>query len=136
MGEIRIRCRLWGSPKAGKRSRGTKEPRNGARTVDALVDTDAVEVLLPRDLVHALGLSVFGRARVTLADERRASMPVAGPLWLSAFGRAMITDCLVGPVSGEPLVGQLVPERLDLVLDPRQHAVAPRVRSGPVLKLK
>jgi hypothetical protein len=44
----------------------------------------AVNVLLPQDMVEALGL-------VTLADDRNVEMPFAGPLVFTAVGRTMIT---------------------------------------------
>jgi hypothetical protein len=50
----------------------------------------------------------------------------------------MDTDCLVGPPRSEPLLGQLILERLDLVLDPAKQTVSPRPESPflPSLKLK
>lgn len=125
VGEVRLRAEV--SNADGRRGR--------AVAIDALVDTGAVETLLPRDLVRVLGLRSLGKMPV-LADERRAVLPVAGPVLLGAFGRRMVRDCLVGPAGCEPLVGQIVLERLDLVLDPRRRSVRPRSAGGPVLKMK
>ena len=50
----------------------------------------------------------------------------------------MDTDCLVGPPRCEPVLGQLVLERLDLIADPVKRVVSQRPESPflPSLKLK
>ncbi len=107
-------------------------------TVDALIDTGAVMVLLPQDFVESLGLKKNGKAIVSLANEERIELDVATGLGISIAGRHWVTDCLVGPPQCEALIGQLVLERLDLVLDPLRHQVTPRPESPylPSLKLK
>lgn len=107
-------------------------------SVEALVDTGAVMALLPQDLVERLGLPTKGSIIVTLANEQRVELPRARHLSLAIGDREMDTDCLVGPPQCEPLVGQLVLERLDLIVDPLQRTVTPRPESQflPSLKLK
>jgi hypothetical protein len=65
-------------------------------------------------------------------------MPIAGPLVLTTLGRTMNTDCLVGPPRCEPLLGQVVLERLDLIVDSakRQLTVRPESPFLPSLKAK
>jgi len=106
--------------------------------LDALVDTGAVMVLVPQDVVEALGLPLDGNIIVTLANEDRVELPRARLLSLTLSGRQMDTDCLVGPPQCEALVGQLVLERLDLIIDPVRRVVSPRPESPflPSLKLK
>jgi clan AA aspartic protease len=106
--------------------------------VDALVDTGAVMMLLPQDAVETLGLPLDGKIIVTLADDSRVELPRARLLSVSVAGRQMDTDCLVGPPRCEPLLGQLILERLDLVIDPVKQKVSPRPESPflPSLKLK
>ena len=43
--------------------------------------------------------------------------------------RQMDTDCFVGPPQCEPLVGQIVLERLDLIVDLSMRTIAPRPES-------
>jgi clan AA aspartic protease len=106
--------------------------------IDALVDTGAVMTLLPQDVVEALGLPVDGNITVTLANEQKIELPRARFLSLTIGDRQMDTDCLVGPPECEPLVGQLVLERLDLIVDPGKQTLSPRPESPfrPSLKLK
>ena len=106
--------------------------------LDALVDTGAVMTLLPQDVVDALGLPLDGTIIVTLANEEKIELPRARLLSLALGDRQMDTDCLVGPPGCEPLLGQLVLERLDLIIDPVKRVVSPRPESPflPSLKLK
>ena len=105
---------------------------------DVLVDTGAVLILLPQDMVEALGLTPMDKAVVTLANDQKVEMAPAGPLVLTALGRTMNTDCLVGPPRCEPRLGQVVLERLDLIVDPvkRQLTVRPESPFLPSLNAK
>ena len=106
--------------------------------LNAPVDTGAVMTLLPQDVVESLGLPLDGKIIVTLANEEKVELARARLLSLKLGDRQMDTDCLVGPPQCEPLLGQLVLERLDLVVDPVKRAVSPRPESPflPSLKLK
>ena len=139
VGEIRVKvrfendmdARLCGAGKLAK-----KRVRTAA--VEAVVDTGAVMLLLPQELVEKPGLEVFDKTIVALADERRVSMDRAGGLVVDIGGRKMVTDCLVGPPGCEPLIGQLIMESLDLIADPAKRTLTPRPESPlrPTLKMK
>ena len=49
-------------------------------TVDGIVDTGAVTLVLPQNVVERLGLQTQGTAVVTYADERREERPLALPV--------------------------------------------------------
>lgn len=104
----------------------------------ALVVTGAVLTLLPQDVVKHLRLRTIGTVIVRLADEQRKEMPKAGPVLIEISGRSGYFDCLVGPPNCEPLVGQLVLEELDLIVDSAQQRVTARPESPflPLLSLK
>jgi clan AA aspartic protease len=106
--------------------------------VDGLVDTGAVMLMLPRDVIDKLGISITGKAVVTLTNEERDEMDVAGPLSILIGDRKTHCDCLVGPILGEPLIGQLVLESLDLVVDSQRQLLLPHPESPayPSYKLK
>ncbi|MBI5245111.1 MAG: hypothetical protein HY922_15720 [Elusimicrobia bacterium] len=139
MGEIKVRVRLENHDdrvlfKAGR----IPEQDIRIQEVEAVVDTCAVLLMLPQDLVEVLGLESFGKVVVTLANEQKVEMERAGYLLLTVCGRKMPTDCLVGPPGCEPLVGQLILESLDLIPDPLKRTLTPRPESPylPTLKLK
>ncbi len=95
-------------------------------------------VLLPQDAVEALGVKILGKTIVTLANEEKIELSVSGQICLTIGDRKWTTDCLVGPPRCEPLIGQLVMERLDLIVDPLKQTITPRPESPflPCLKLK
>jgi clan AA aspartic protease len=139
VGEIRVKVRLKNDGDLFESRQGRLGDKGiRAAEIDALVDTGAVMMLLPRDLIERLGLDVFDRTTVTLADEQKIELDKAGTLAVTIAGRTMKTDCLVGPAGCEPLIGQLVLEALDLIPDPGKKTLAPRPESpdGPTLKMK
>ena len=107
-------------------------------TVEAIVDTGAVMLVLPQNVVERLGVGIRRTVIVSYADERKEERPVAGPLTIRIGNRFMSTDCVVGPPLSEPLVGQIVMEALDLVADCTNRTLGPRPESPdyPLLKLK
>ncbi len=139
MGEIRIKVELKNERDIFLYEEG--KIKNGEvrmLIIDAMVDTGAVMLLLPQDIVEVLGLKIMDRLIVTLANDEKIELNVAGTLSLSICNRKMKTDCLVGPPRCEALVGQIILERLDLVLDPLKGSITPRPESPylPSLKLK
>ena len=116
MGEVRATVLIENGGDAEMARRGILDPATVRRVdADMVVDTGAVVVLLPQDMVEALGVITMDKRIVTLADDRKVEMPIAGPLRLTIFRRSMTTDCLVGPPQCEPLLGQVV---LDRFVDP------------------
>ena len=109
-----------------------------SRDIDAVVDTGAVMMLLPQDLVEDLGLKITGRTLVLLANDARIELPCTGLVHLTIAGREWETDCLVGPPGCEPLIGQLIMARLDLIPDPVQRTLTVRPESPlrPTRKMK
>jgi clan AA aspartic protease len=89
--------------------------------LDALVDTGAVDLVLPEDIVQALGLPEVDRRTVRLADGSRRELSKVSGLLLEILGRRMGSDAYVVPVGSRALVGQLQLEDLDLVVDARSR---------------
>ena len=107
------------------------------RTVKAVVDTRAAMLVLPEDLVVDLGLRTQRAVTVSYADNRREERPVAEALSVCIGDRSMTTDCIVGPPESEPLIGQIVLERLDLIADCAAQTLTTRPESPdrPLLKI-
>ena len=137
MGEIRSNVKLENTVDRGVFDRGHGEARaiRGA-TVDGVVDTGAVTLVLPQNVVERLGLEQQGTAFVTYADERREERPLAGPVSVRIGDRTMIMNCVVGPPLSEVLIGQVVLDTLDLIADCTNRALTPRYPDYPLLKLK
>lgn len=106
-------------------------------TVKAVVDTGAAMLVLPEDLVVGLGLDTHRAVTVSYADNRREERPVAETVRVRIGDRTMTTDCIVGPPASEPLIGQIVLERLDLIADCATQTLTTRPESPdrPLLKI-
>jgi len=130
MGEIRVKALLQNESGRGRRRRAVE--------IDAVVDTGAVMTLLPQEVVEKLGLKLQGTTIVQLANDQKIELPCTRGFRLTIAGREMFTDCLVGPPGCEPLIGQLVMERLDLIADPGKRTLTVRPESPylPTLKMK
>jgi predicted aspartyl protease len=139
MGEVKVELELQNYEDRVLANRGLL-PESEVRRERArvLVDSRAVMLVLPQDLVEALGLPVLRRAIVTYADERREERDVAGVVTVRVAGRSVQTSCVVGPPGSEPLLGQLILEEADLLVDAANGRLVPRPESPylPMLKLK
>lgn len=107
-------------------------------TMNGIVDTGAVMLMLPQDIVERLGLHILRTAIVTYADERKEERHVAGTVTIQIGDRSMNSDCIVGPPLCEPLIGQIIMEELDLIADCKNKTLTPRPESPiyPSLKMK
>ena len=139
MGGIVASVELENTTDRGIASQGLRDESTVRRTtVEGVVDTGAVMLVLPENVVTRLGLRTQREVIVTYADERKETRPVAGPVTVHIGNRFMIAECVVGPPLSEPLIGQIVLEALDLVADCTNRTVGPRPESpdSPLLKLK
>lgn len=139
MGEVVVDVELENSVDRAVFLRGHGEASDiRSSTVEAIVDTGAVMLVLPQNVVERLGVNILRTVVVTYADERREERPVAGPLTVRIGNRFMTTDCIVGPPLSQPLLGQIVLEALDLVVDCAKRTLGPRPESPdyPLLNLR
>jgi clan AA aspartic protease len=106
--------------------------------MEAVVDTGAVMLALPQDVVEELSLEVVRTVVVTYANEEREERSVAGPVTIKIGKRFMTSECIVGPPNSEALIGQVILEELDLIPDCQRQTLTPRPESPiyPSLKMK
>ena len=137
MGTIVVNVGLENAEDRAAFKRGLCDEASIRRTeVEGVVDTDAVSLALPQNVVERLGLDTRGTAVVTYADGRKDERPVVGPLTVYVVGRSMNLDAIVLPPFSEVLVGQIVLEFLDLVADSRNRTLQPRMPDYPLLDMK
>ena len=115
-----------------------KEREMRSQKVKVLADTGSTMLVLPEDLVNALGLKRQGKVIVTYADERKEERDTAGVVTVGVGKRSMETRCVVSPPGSEPLLGQIILEELDLMVDSKEGKLVPKPESPylPTLKLK
>ncbi len=106
--------------------------------LNCLIDSGAVLSYLPQEVVELLGLPVTGSVIVTYADERKEELKKVGPVKIKIGNRDGNFDCLMGPPNCEPLIGQIVLEELDLLIDLKEQQLVVRPESPflPLLKMK
>jgi predicted aspartyl protease len=139
MGEVKVELELENAVDRGRLLLGEIRPDQlRSVRIQALADSGAMMLVLPQDLVEALGLLEVGKAIVTYADERKEERPLAGIVTVRAGNRTTSLNCVVGPPNSEPLLGQVVLETMDLLVDCTQGQLVPRPESPflPLLKLK
>ena len=139
MGEVKVTVQLENAVDREMALRGNLSEAE-IRSIEAnlLVDSGAVMRVLPQDQVEALGLRELRKAIVTYADERKEERPVAGVVTVHIGNRTATVECIVGPPSNEPLLGQVVLETMDLLVDCSRQQLIPRPESPflPQLKMK
>jgi len=104
--------------------RGLIPPEKVRRLVvpDALVDTGATLLSLPRRLIEQLGLTGMYARRVT-SSTGVTGADVYGPVRLTIQGRYCHADVMEVPNEVPVLIGQLPLENLDFVIDPRSRTL-------------
>jgi predicted aspartyl protease len=138
MGKVMEIIKLTNSTDLDNADRGLIPPAD-VRTVavEALVDRGAARLVVPEDVVRALGLVTRGTRAVRYANGQVGNVPWVGPIRLEILGREMNCDALVEPAGTTPLIGQIPLEALDLLVDPKSRSlhVNPASPNTPLLDL-
>ena len=93
--------------------------------VDAVIDTGATMLVVPQNIVDALGLKRVRETRVRYANNQTEAKSIYGVVTVEIQGRTGNFDVLAEKEGSQPLVGQVVLETLDLVVDPRTRKLKP-----------
>ena len=94
--------------------------------IEGLVDTGATRLVLPARVVRALGLRESGRIGVRYADGRQATRDLVEAVQLRLLGRSSVFNASVEPRRSAALIGGIVLEDLDFVVDPTLQRLVPR----------
>lgn len=95
----------------------------------AKVDTGATLLVLPQSIADQLKLTPIRRQRVKYANEETADRDVVGVVELEVCGRKGWFEAVVEPKKTYALMGAVVMETLDLIVEPRAMQVYPNPRS-------
>jgi predicted aspartyl protease len=95
-------------------------------TVMGIVDTGAARLVLPPSAVEELGLPSDGETGVRYADQRTARRAIVRDVWLELCGRSSIFSAIVEPDRKDALIGAIVMEELDLIVDCTKNEIRPR----------
>jgi clan AA aspartic protease len=97
--------------------------------IEALIDTGAMMLALPQDVVDKLGLRKMRETTVRYANNYSEGKSVYGVVTAEMKGRAGEFSVVAMPEGSQALVGQVLLELLDLVVDPGTRSVVPNPRS-------
>ena len=99
-------------------------------TVNALVDTGALDLVIPEHLAIQLRLSDLRPREVHLADGSRKLVRYAGPIKVEMMGRDCVTAAVV--MGDQVLLGSIPMQAMDVVIHPRSEQVVPNPESPNV----
>lgn len=102
---------------------------------DALVDTGATSLALPKRYIEQLGLAKKGEKRTTSA-QGMFTIPVYDAVRLTIMGRDMPLDVMEVPDDVPVLIGQIPLEMFDLVVDPQSRKLIGNPAHGGVQTLE
>jgi len=89
-------------------------------TVQAVVDTGAMNLVINEQMRQQLGLGVVGESQATLADNTKRTVKIAEPVEIHWKNRSMTLQPWVVS-AGRILLGVIPLEYMDLMVDPKQQ---------------
>ncbi len=105
-------------------------------TIRGVVDSGATKLVLPQDVVKRLGLPLGGPVKVRYADGRRAQRREVKGVYLQLLGRDGTFTAISEPKRETALLGAIVLEDLDLLVDCAAQQVVPRDPSGAIYEIE
>jgi predicted aspartyl protease len=101
-----------------------------------VVDSGAARLVLPQRVADELDLRVEGRTTVRYADHRREERPLVSNVWLELLGRHGVFSAVVEPERDDALIGAIVLEELDLLIDCATQSLYPREPDSIVTEIE
>jgi clan AA aspartic protease len=94
--------------------------------IRGVVDSGATQLVLPKSVVTKLGLSPSGKVKVKYADRRSATRDTVDDVQVEILGRNATFRAVVEPSRTEALIGAIVLEALDYLVDCTHQRLVPR----------
>jgi hypothetical protein len=91
-----------------------------------VVDSGEARLVLPQRVVDELQLQIEGETTVRYADHRQEKRALASNVWLQLLGRHGVFSAVVEPDRTDALIGAIVLEELDLLVDCTRQSLYPR----------
>jgi clan AA aspartic protease len=96
------------------------------QTISGVVDSGATQLVLPLSVVKRLGLRSTGKVKVRYADQRTALRDMVEGVYVEILDRHCDLVAIVEPRRRSALIGALVLESLDLLIDCTNRRLVPR----------
>lgn len=121
--EVEVKIRNWQNQFLPEDQRGEEI------TCPAIVDSGAIELCLPVELVERLKLAEVGHTRVRTADGAAHDYRLMGILELEVQGRTWQGRAIELPRASKPLLGAIPLEAMDWHISPKQRKLVPNPES-------
>lgn len=95
-------------------------------TIRGVVDSGAGRLVLPKSVVEQLGLPLARKVKVRYADGRTRTRDTAEDVQVEIQGRQGTFTAVVEPTRSEALIGAIVLEDLDFLVDCLHQTLVPR----------
>jgi predicted aspartyl protease len=106
---------------------GLLEPDKVRRlTLTGVVDSGATRLVLPEKVVKQLGLPSKGKAKVRYANNHTATRDAVKEVYVQLLGRDGVFTAVVEPKRRTALIGAIVLEDLDFIVDCTEQRLVPR----------
>jgi predicted aspartyl protease len=117
--------------------RGLLRPDQVRReTIQGMVDSGATKLVLPEAVVKRLGLLLGEKVNVRYADGRRVQRREAEAAYVKLLGRHDTFSAIVEPRRDTALIGAMVLEGLDVLVDCQTQRVVPRDPRGAIYEIE
>ena len=136
MGRISVEVKLTNGEDIIRAEVGLIRPEEIRRsTVRGVVDTGTMRPVIPATLAERLGLPEMDEMRFRCADGRRDTRKVVENIRLELLDRECNFHAIVEPNRDTVLVGWMVLDMLDLVVDCVAQKLQPRNPNGIVVEI-
>lgn len=127
MGFVMVELKLKNAADATLARRGFIDESEIRRaSVQGLVDAGATRLVIPQKIADQLGVREVGETRVKYADNRTTMRKLVGEVQIELCDRDSVFRALVEPDRETALIGAIVMEDLDLIVDCGNHKLQPR----------
>jgi predicted aspartyl protease len=127
MGRFAVAVKIANNDDLAQVRLGLLEPAKVRQlTIDGVVDSGAARLVLPQKIAEQLGLPHAGKVKVQYADGRRAIRNKVKEVYLEIMGRDGTFSAIVEPKRRTALIGAIVLEELDYLVDCTHHRLVPR----------
>lgn len=127
MGCFAVEFKLVNSIDAADARRGMLSSEHVRQVIiQGVVDTGATRLVIPESVAELLGVREVGETRVRYADNRTATRRLVDDVQVELLGRQATFRAVVEPDRISALIGAIVLEDLDLVVDCITQTLHPR----------
>jgi len=127
MGRFSVNVDIANNDDLAAARQGLLDPAKVRRVqIQGVVDSGAARLVLPQTAVKQLGLVATDKVRVRYANHSTATRPKVEGVYLELQGRHGLFSATVEPKRDTALIGAIVLEELDFLVDATKGKLYPR----------